>query len=162
LPERRYLPSLAIQGVVKWPTAAHEVIGTHEFDYSVGLLAEKDWAGFDLELSALYTFVGSPPGLRLQDGTEYGLSGEWRLRPALDLEGEVIRSTGGGVRGAASTLGGLRGLAAVIGPSENVTESTLGLAVHLNDFLQLEQGVVAGSDGSWQLVSAWEWDFSGR
>ena len=162
LPERRYRPALTAEGIVKWPTAAHEEIGTHEMDYSLGLVASKELVGFDLDFNALYTFVGSPPGLKLQNATEVSLASEWHLRPALDLEAEVVTSTGGGIRGQSGTLGGIAGRAGSVGPSENVTEGTLGLAVHFNDFLKLEQGIVAKSDGSWQAVFAWEWEFGGR
>lgn len=162
LSERRYRPALTLEGIVKWPTAAHEAIGTHEMDYSLGLIVSKEFIGFDLDLNGLYTFVGSPPGLQLQNATELSLASEWHLRPSLDLEGEVVTSTGGGIRGQSGTLGGIGGRAGSIGPSENLTEGTLGLAVHLNDFLKLEQGVVGKSDGSWQFVFAWEWDFTGR
>jgi hypothetical protein len=162
LSERRYRPALTFEGIVKWPAAAHEEIGTHEMDYSLGLIVSKEFVGFDVDLNALYTFVGSPPGVELQNATEVSFASEWHLRPALDLEGEVVTSTGGGIRGQSGTLGGVGGRAGSIGPSENLTEGTLGLAVHLNDYLKLEQGLVAKSDGSWQFVFAWEWDFTGR
>src|SRR5437870_13918084 len=90
---------------------------------------------------------GQPPGLKLQNATEVSLASEWHLRPALDLEAEVVTSSGGGIRGQSGTLGGIAGRAGSVGPSENVTEGTLGLAVHFNDFLKLEQGIVAKSDG---------------
>jgi len=159
---RRHRPALTAQGIVKWPTATHIEVGTRETDYSVGLIASYEFVGLDLETSALYTFVGSPPGLSLQNETEFSVAAEWRFHPSFDLEAEVVTSTGGGIRGQSGTLGGLGGRAATIGPSETLTEGTLGLATHLNEFLKLEAGVVAKSDGAWQGVFAWEWDFGGR
>ena len=156
---RRYRPALSFEGIVKWPTAANELLGTHEFDYSTGLIASKEFVGFDVDFNYLYTFVGAPPGVKAQNATEISLASEWHLRPSLDLEGEVVTSTGGGIR---SRSGGALGTVGGLGPSENVTETSLGVAEHLNDFLKLEQGVVGKSDGTWQFVFAWEWDFSGR
>lgn len=159
--ERRYRPGLTAEGIVKWPTAAHEQLGTHATDYSLGLLVSKEFVGFDVEASGLYTFVGSPPGLQLQNATEFSIASEWHVRPALDIEAEVVTSGGGGIRGRPGSLGSIAG-AGSVGPSERLTEGTLGFALHLNDFLKLEQGAVGKSDGSWQIVFAWEWDFTGR
>jgi hypothetical protein len=161
LSERRHRPGLTAEGVIKFPTAAHADLGTHEYDFALGLVASKEFVGFDLDLSALYTFVGDPPGVPLENALEISVASEWHLRPALDVEMEVVTSRGGGVRGRGS-LGGFGGVAGAIGASENVTEGTVGLAEHLNDFFKLEQGAVAKSDGSWQIVFAWEWDFSGQ
>ena len=162
LGERRYRPGLTAEGIVKWPTAAHEVIGTHEFDYSLGLIASKEFVGFDLDFNALYTFVGSPPGVPFDNATEVSLASEYHLRPAIDLLGEVVTSTGGGVRGGSGGLSNLGGRAGSFGASETITEFTLGFALHLNDQLKFEQGAIAKSDGSWQGVFGWEWDFGGR
>ena len=160
--ERRHRPALTAEGIVKWPTAAYDAIGTHEMDYSIGLIVSKELVGFDLDFNALYTFVGSPPDVPLENSTEVGLASEWHVRPSFDLLAEVVTSTGGGVRGRSGSLGSLGGRANAIGISESLTEGTLGFALHLNDFLKLEQGVIAKSDGSFQAVFAWEWDFSGR
>jgi hypothetical protein len=76
----------------------------------------------------------------------------------VDVEGEIVTSTQG-VRGRSGTISGIG--SAEAGGSE--TEGTLGLAEHLFERLKLEEGGVYKSDGSWQLVFAWEWEFgSGR
>ena len=79
----------------------------------------------------------------------------------LDVEAEAITSIGaGGFRALPGTLGGFANLGgAVQGQSES--EGTLGLAEHLNEKFKLEEGVILKSDGSWQVVAAWEFDFGG-
>ncbi|TMQ58828.1 MAG: hypothetical protein E6K76_06810 [Candidatus Eisenbacteria bacterium] len=163
LGERRNRPALAVEGSAKWPTAKHEEIGTGKADYSLGGIISKEFVHVDLDLEALYTFVGSPPGVNLRNTFEASLAAEWHLSSFLDLEGEVVTSSGSGsgFRGQPGTLGGLGGL----GASEKggrETEGTLGLAEHLTDHLKLEEGIIYGSDGSWQAVAAWELDFAER
>ena len=160
LPERRWRPSFTAETIVKWPTAAHDELGTGETDYAIGLILSKEFVRFDADFNATYTFVGDPPGLDLQNATEISASSDWHLGERIDLEGEVVYDSGGGLRGSGGSFGGVGGGA--IGPSENVFEGTLGLAERLGEYLKLEEGVVGRSDGSWQLVFAWEWDFDGN
>ena len=161
--ERRYRPGLALEGVVKWPTARRGSLGTGEADYSVGAIVSKEFVPFDLDLNAVYTFTGSPPGIHLQNTFEGSLASEWHLTHALDVEAEVVTAFGAGgrFRGTPGTLGGFANIG---GPEQGQSESefTVGLAEHLNDFLKLEEGVVGKSGGSFQYVLAWEWDFEGR
>ena len=160
--ERRYRPGLALEGVAKWPTARRGELGTGQADYSLGVIVSKEFVQFDLDLNAVYTFIGSPPGAHLENTFEAALAAEWHLTPALDVEAEAITSigAGGGFRALPGTLGGFANLGgAVQGQSES--EGTLGLAEHLTTWLKLEEGMVLKSDGSWQAVAAWEWDFGG-
>jgi hypothetical protein len=158
--ERRYRPGLALEGVVKWPTAHHGELGTGKADYSLGAIVSKEFVPFDLDLNAAYTFIGSPPGVRLQNTFEASLAVEWHLTPVLDIEAEAVTSLGAGghFRGQPGTIGGFANLGgAVQGLSES--EGTLGLAERLTARLKLEEGMILKSDGSWQAVAAWEWDF---
>lgn len=156
LSERRYRPGLALVGVVKWPTAAHAEIGTGRADYSLGAIASKEFVRFDLDFNTVYTFVGSPPGVKLKNALEVSLAGEWHLNSVFDLESEVLTSNVAvGFRGQPGTIAGVGGQG---GPE---TEGTLGLAENLNEFLKLEEGMILKSDGSWQAVVAWEWNFGG-
>lgn len=159
LRERRYRPGLAVVGVVKWPTATHAEIGTGRADYSLGAIVSKEFVRFDLDFNALYTFVGSPPGVNLQNALEVSLAGEWHLNPVFDLESEVLTSNSGGFRGRPGTIAGVGGRGGNQGGRE--IEGTLGLAENLNEFLKLEEGMILKSGGSWQAVVAWEWNFGG-
>lgn len=160
--ERRYRPGIALEGVVKWPTARRGDLGTGKSDYSVGAIVSKEFVQFDLDLNAVYTFVGNPPGVPLQNTFEASLASEWHLNHSLDLEAEVVTAfgTGGRFRGHSGSLGGFGNIG---GPEQGQSESegTLGLAEHLNESLKLEQGAILKSDGSWQFVVAWEWDSTG-
>ncbi len=160
LPERRYRPGLTAEGIVKWPTAADPLIGTRKTDYSLGLIGSKEFVQFDLDLNAVYTFVGSPSGVPLQNTLELSLAAEWHLTPVLDIEAEAVTAAGAGgrFRGTPGTLGGFGNLG---GPEQGQSESefTLGLAELLNRRLKLEEGMILKSDGSWQTVVGWEFDF---
>ena len=160
LSERRYRPGLTGVGTVKWPTAADPLIGTRETDYSLGVDVSKEFVRCDLDLNGIYTFVGSPPGVPLDNTLEFSLAAEWHLTSGLDLEAEAVTAAGasGRFHGAPGTLGGFGNLG---GPEQGQSESefTLGLAELLGQHLKLEEGAIVKSDGSWQAVFGWEWDF---
>jgi hypothetical protein len=160
--ERRYRPGFALEAVIKWPTAPRGDLGTGETDYSLGAIVSKEFVGFDVDLNAVYTFIGDPPGVSLQNTFEGSIASEYHLNRTIDLEAEVVTALGAGgrFRGHSGSLGGFANIG---GPEQGQSESegTLGMAEHLNDFLKLEQGAVLKSDGSWQFVFAWEWDFAG-
>jgi hypothetical protein len=159
--ERRNRPALAAEGLVKWPTAAHAALGTGKTDYSVGVIVSKEFVNVDFDFDGVYTFVGKPPGLHFHNTAEASFAAEWHLSPVVDLEGEILANTGsgGGFRGRPGSIGGLAGGTAASESNGAEAEGTLGLAEHLNDHLKLEEGGVLKSDGSWQAVFAWEWDF---
>jgi len=160
LHERRYRPAFTALGLIKWPTATHEDIGTKNRDYSLGLIASKDFVRFDLDLNIVYTFVGDAES---ENTLELSLAGEWPLNYRFDLIGEVVAAIGtGGIR-AAGTLGGL-GPSEPGGPSGMGTEmeGTMGLAYHVNKFLKLEAGLTLKSGWQPQVVCAWEYSFSGE
>lgn len=158
--ERRYRPGLALVGMVKWPTAPAGDLGTGRVDYSLGAIVSKEFVQFDLDLNAIYTFVGSPEGVQLENTFEASLAAEWHLSSVVDIGVEAVTSagTGGYSHGQAGSLSGLANLG---GPEQGQTESegTLGIAEHLGDHLKLEEGIVLKSDGSWQVVFGWEFDF---
>ena len=158
--ERRYRPGLALEGVVKWPTARRGDLGTGEADYSLGAIVSKEFVRFDLDLNAVYTFIGDPPGIRLKNTFEASLAGEWHLTPVLDIEAEVVTSAGAGGRfvGQPGTLGGFGNIG---GPEQGQSESefTLGLAERLGSRFKLEEGMILKTGGSWQTVVGWEFDF---
>jgi hypothetical protein len=158
--ERRYRPGLALEGVVKWPTARRGDLGTGETDYTIGAIVSKEFVRFDLDLNAAYTFIGSPPGTHLENTFEASLAGEYHLTPSLDIEGEAVTANGAGgrFRGTPGTLGGFGNIG---GPEQGQSESefTLGLAELFTKRLKLEEGMILKSDGSWQTVVGWEYDF---
>ena len=158
--ERRNRPALALESVIKWPTARTGDIGTGERDYSLGLIVSKEFVNFDVDLNGVYTFVGDPPGVSLKDTFEASLASEWHLNRTFDIEAEIVRAIGAGGRFRGASLGGFQNIG---GPEQgqSETEATLGLAEHLGEFFKLEQGAVVKFDGSFQFVIAWEYDFAG-
>src|SRR5262249_27606181 len=96
--ERRYRPGLALEGTVKWPTAPRGDLGTGKTDYTIGGIVSKEFVGFDLDLNASYTFIGSPPGVHLENTFEASLAGEFHVRPMLDVEAEAVTARGAGGR----------------------------------------------------------------
>ena len=50
---RRHRPGLAAEGIVKWPTAKHDEIGTGKTDYSLGAVVSKEFVHVDLDLEAI-------------------------------------------------------------------------------------------------------------
>jgi hypothetical protein len=154
--ERRYRPALTVEGLINWPTATDRDIGSPRRDYSLGLVVSKDLVFVDVDLSALYTFVEDS---KKQETFEISIAGEWHLNHLFDVEGELIHSFGtGGIRGSPGSIsaigepGGARG---------DLTEGALGVAWHINKRFKLEHGAILRSDGTWQIVFAWEWRFSG-
>lgn len=152
--ERRYRPGVTAIGSIKWPTATDSDIGDPGRDYSVGLIASKDLVFVDVDLSALYTFDGNPEE---RDALELSAAFEWHLNHFFDIEAEVVHTLGTGIHGRAGSISGIGSS----GSGNNLTEGTLGLAWRVTKRLKLEQGGIFRSDGTWQIVFAWEFSFSG-
>ena len=160
--ERRYRPAVALEALVKWPTARRGDLGTGQTDYTLGAIVSKEFVQFDAEVNAAYTMVGDPSGLSLKDTFEASCAMEWHLNGWLDLVGEAVTAGGAGgrFRTRSSALGGFANIG---GPEQGQTETevTLGLTETRGEFLKYEQGVVIKSGGTFQFVFAWEWDFGG-
>ncbi len=158
--ETRRRPSIALEFDVKLPTASNLELGTKKTDFSLGVVFGKEYVHHDLEASAVYTFVGSPPGVKQQNVFELSVSGEWRVSPRIDLLGELVGSSGGSLGGNSRTGFGLGGVqsALTVGSGTEV-EGTLGIAEHFGRHFKLEQGVTGKSDGTIILVAGWEYDF---
>ena len=154
LHERRWRPALTAEGGIKFPTSTDRDIGSPGYDYAIGLIASKDLIYADLDLNAVYTFIGDNT---VQDTVELSLSAEWPVTYYLDVLTEVSTTLATGAirasNGAPTGLGN--------GDEFQETEGLLGLAVHVNKFLKLEGGVIRKSDQNWQFVFAWEYAFSG-
>ena len=146
LSERRYRPALSLEGRIKWPTASDPDLGEPGTDYTLGLIASKDFVFVELDLNVLYTFTGD----REQgDAVEVSLASEWHVNRYVDVIAEVASVTRTGVfRNAGS--GGRDDL-----------EATLGLGWRISKNLRFEQGVVFSEGGGWAAVVAWEWNFGG-
>jgi len=154
--ERRYRPAFTALGVIRWPVASDSDIGELGRDYSLGLIASKDLVFVDVDLTGIYTVVGDP---QEQDTFELSLASQWHLNYRFDLEAEVVHAFGrGGIRGQPGTLSGV----GTTGRGADLTEGTLGIAWHMSKQLKIEQGAILRSDGTWQIVFAWEWSFSGE
>jgi hypothetical protein len=150
LRERRYRPALTAAGVVKWPTATHANLGSPGWDYGIGLVASKDFVFVDLDLGALYTFSGDPDQ---QDVLELSLAGEYPLNHRLAIEFEFVGSFGSDTLFNEPTRpnGGGTGF-----------EGTVGLGWRASSFLKLEQGFTVRTDGTWQVIFGWTWNFAGE
>lgn len=160
IPERRFRPGLALESGVKWPTATHDEIGTGLTDYSLGAILSKELVQAELGFNAVYSHVGVPAEGQVQNTVQLSIATEWHLTPNLDLTGELLTTQGtGSLRGRLGSVfpggGGLN----VPGRGSGEVEATLGLAESFGRRLKLEQGVVFQTDGTWQAVLAWEWDF---
>jgi hypothetical protein len=155
--ERRSRPALSAEVLVKWPTATSDSLTTGETDYSVGGIVSKEFVHFELDSEALYTFVGDPAGVDLENALEISLAGAWHASRSMDVEIEAVTSSGGGFRGSGSS--NLSHLPKDTGQEERESEVTLGVSQRLGMHLKLEAGSVFKSDGAWQLVAAWEWNF---
>jgi hypothetical protein len=154
--ERRYRPAFTAEGVIKWPTASDRDIGDPGHDYSIGLIVSKDLVFIDLDLSATYTLVGDS---NKQDTLELSVAAEWHLNYRFDVEAEIVHTIGsGGIRGQPGTLAGI----GPVSTGVDLTEGTVGVAWHVTKRLKIEQGAVFRSDGTWQIVFAWEWSFFGQ
>ena len=160
--ETRRRPSVALELDLKLPTASNPELGTKKTDVSFGVVLAKEYLHHDLEASALYTFVGSPPGVKVKNVFELAVSGEWHVSPRIDLIGEIVGSAGGSLGGNSRTGFGLGGVqsALTLGSGSEV-ELTVGIAEHFGRHFKLEQGVTGKSDGTIILVVGWEYDFWG-
>lgn len=141
LRERRYRPALTAEGVIKWPTATSPDLGNPGYDYSLGLIASKDLVFVDVDLGLRYTSTGDPGG---HDVFEVTAAGEWPLNHRLSVLMESVTTIETGRKGATDT------------------EGTAGLSWRFNKYLKLEAGFTLKSDGTWQVISAWEWSFAGE
>ena len=152
--ERRTRPSLALQIGFKLPTARNKELGTQKTDYSLGLVAAKEYVNYDLELSANYTIPGNPTGLKLDKVLEISLAGEWHRRQYLDLMAQLTATTGGNIR-RGSGLGGLISAAENSGNTE--VELILGVAETRRAPWKFEQGVSIKSDGTFLILLGCEY-----
>jgi hypothetical protein len=155
--ERRSRPSLSAEVLVKWPTATSDSLSTGEIDYSVGGIISKEFVRFDVDSEWLYTFVGDPSAIDLANSSEISLAAAWHMTRSIDVEVEGVTSSGGGFRGSGQS--NLSRLPSDIAAEGRQYEATLGLSERFGAHFKLEAGVIYKSDGAWQFVAAWEWNF---
>ena len=159
LRERRYRPALSAQGLIKWPTATDPDLGTPGREYSLGLIASKDFVYFSADINVLYTFVEDPAQ---QNNVQIAVAVEYPINRRFDVIAEVVTTIGSGrIRGQPGSVTGVGGMIEGAG-GRSETEGTLGIAWHASKRLKLEQGVIYKSDRSWQFVVAWEFSFGGN
>lgn len=141
LRERRYRPALTLEGIIKWPTATSSELGDPGRDYSLGLIASKDFVYADVDLGLRYTSIGDPEA---HDNLELTVAGEWPLNHRLSVLAESVTTIETGRHG------------------QTDTDGTVGLAWRATSHLKLEGGGTVRSDGTWQVIFAWEWNFAGE
>jgi hypothetical protein len=157
--EYHWRPAFALEGTVKWQTATDDQLGTGANDYVFGVILSKTHRSISVDADLVYKWLGEPGGSGGSSAYEASLAFEWALSFVFDLEGEILTSTGG----STGRPGTISGVGAGTEPIGTQSEVTLGVAEHFFERLKLEQGGIFQSDGSWQLVFAWEWEFgSGR
>ena len=147
LSERRYRPALSLEGTIRWPTAADPDLGDPGRDYTLGLIASKDFVFVNIDLNALYTFIGDR---ELDDTVEVTLASEWRVNHYLGVIAEVA---------SVRRMGSFRDRS--VG-DRNETEALVGLAWQVSKHLKFEQGIVFKEHGVWEAIFAWEWSFDGE
>lgn len=146
LTERRYRPAFSLESGVRFPTAADPDLGERGRDYSLGLIASKDYVFMDVDLNVIYTRVGD----REKENTiEISLATEWRLNRTFSFIAEVSN-----VRRLGTLHGEEKG-------DRNESEATVGLAWQINKHFKFEQGIVFKEHGIHEIVSAWEWNIGG-
>ena len=143
LRERRYRPSLSLEGGIRWPTAADPDLGEPGRDYTLGVIASKDLVFVEVDLNVLYTFAEDRAR---ENEVEVALAAGWRVNRYVEIITEVANVT---------RVGHLSG------GSQNETEATIGVGWQVSQFLKFEQGIVFKERGVWQAVFAWEWSFGG-
>jgi hypothetical protein len=141
LRERRYRPALTLEGIIRWPTASSSELGEPGRDYALGVIASKDFVYVDVDLGLRYTSVGDPEA---RDNFELTVAGEWPLNHRLSVLMESATAFETGRHGRIDT------------------EGTVGLAWRATSHLKLEGGGTVRSDGTWQVIFAWEWSFAGE
>ncbi len=159
--ERRRRPAVSIEGGVKWPTATDSSIGTGVTEFSLGLLLSKDLILTELGLNVVYAQVGVPRTGLVQNTVQISASSEWPLGPDLSLTSELLTTQGvGRRRGTALDPSAPAGSGFnVPGGGMGEWEATLGIARSFGRRLKAEPGFILQTDGTWQAVFAWEWDF---
>ena len=146
LRERRYRPALSVEGKIRWPTADDPDLGDPGRDYTIGLIASKDFVFVNLDLNLLYNFIGDRGQ---EDTVEVSLATGWRLSHYVELIAEVSTVTPASNLGSSGHGG------------RNETEALIGLGWQVNRHLKLEQGIVFKEHGIHEVVFAWEWSFGG-
>ena len=92
--EDGWVPNIAAAVEVKVPTARDSNIGTGEFDYTGYIFVSKRFFDqLDLHLNGGYTFVGSPPGVKLKNTFSGAAALDWHVTRRLDLLTEVLGTT---------------------------------------------------------------------
>jgi hypothetical protein len=141
--ERRYTPSITTVGLVKWQTASDEDIGSPGTDVSVGLIASKDFATFEMDSNLVYTLSGDSES---PDLMEASVAVSYPLNHFFDLQAEVVRTVG------------------TSGPDKDGAdelEGTVGFAWQFTPFQSLESGFLRKDDGTWGVLVGWQYSFGG-
>ena len=142
LRERRWTPSVGLEGTVRWPTASDPELGDRRHDYAVGLVISKDVLFFDLDSNIIYTFSGDPEE---QSKLEVSIAGEYPLTKRVDLAAEYVQIIETGP-----------------GHNDRTGEITFGFAWHVTHFLTIEYGTQVNTDGTWQELLGWQYSFGGN
>jgi len=94
LPESGRRPAMALAAEVKIPTAHDDLIGTGETDYTAYfILSKKLGQHTDMHFNASYAFLGSPPGVSLNNVFGGAIAAVHHLSQRTLLYGEVLGTT---------------------------------------------------------------------
>jgi hypothetical protein len=88
--ERKILPSIALEGEVKIPTANNPLIGTQRFDYFATLIASKKFGNLDTHVNFGYIVVGQPEDIPLHNVFCFAAAGEFEISEKLELVTEIL------------------------------------------------------------------------
>lgn len=138
--ERRYLPSVTGQVIVRSPTGSNPNLGSPGFDYGGALIFTKDFIFADADLTLAYTKSGDR---EQPDIFEVALATEIPLGRHFYLIGELVETI-------------------EMGRRRNHTEGTLGIGWHVTEQFKVETGLLIRDDGTYQGIVGFEWSFAGH
>ena len=160
--ERRTRPAVALQGEIKWPTTTHLAIGDRRREFGLGVLVSKELVPANFSLNVIAGRSARPSLGQVRDIVQISAAAEWHLNPDLDLQAELLTTQGfGPLRGPIDPRNPNAEPLNVPGRGTGEVEATLGLAQLFGKRLKLEEAAIVQTDGTWQAIVAWEWDFGG-
>lgn len=157
--ERGNVPSIALGGEIKIPTARNKDIGTRKVDYAGYLVLSKRFGPVDLHANASFTFVGTPDApmnMNVSNIIGYAVAAKFFFgdHDRGEIFGEVFGNTAASSAGESSTQPELTSgeLVGAIGAGYYVTPWLLlhlGASVDNTGAVQIHPGFLVRQYGLW-------------
>lgn len=129
LPEQGHRPAMAFAAEFKVPTAHDDLIGTGQADYTAYYIVSKKFGQrTDMHFNAAYAFLGSPPGVSLNNVFSGAVAAVYHFGDRTQLFGEVLGSTAASSEGEGGDTvpGGITTIVPEAAGSELVGTAGLG------------------------------------